>query len=54
MKKLNACRGGSIVEFTVLGVFLAIVVFGKVIESDGVIDNLEEHETRYINSISAP
>ncbi|MGH1543268.1 MAG: hypothetical protein ACRBHB_22850 [Arenicella sp.] len=53
MKKFIACRGGSIVEFAVLGVFLALV-FAKFIEPGGIIDNLEEHETRYVNSISAP
>ena len=51
---LRQQRGNAIVEFTVILVLLMIVVLEVVIEEDGVIDDLELHETRYINSMSAP
>ena len=42
------------VEFTILAAFLMIVVFLAVVEDGGVLDNLQQHEQRYINSVAAP
>jgi hypothetical protein len=51
---LHREAGSAIVEFTVVLVMAMIVILIAVIEDDGVIDNLEEHEQRYIDAISAP
>lgn len=50
----NKSQGSVIVEFTVILVVAMIVILLAVIADDGVIDNLEEHEERYIDAISAP
>lgn len=50
----NKSQGSVIVEFTVILVVAMVVILLAVIADDGVIDNLEEHEERYIDAISAP
>ena len=47
-------NGSSLVEFVVIGAFLAIVVLAVVVEQGGVLDNLQEYEERHINAVSAP
>lgn len=54
MMRFKHNQGASMVEFVVIIVWLAIVVHVAVFEDGGVIDNLEEHERRYIQAISAP
>jgi len=54
MKLQNYQKGSSVVEFVIIGAFLAIVVLISFIEEGGVIDNLQEHEKRQIDAISAP
>jgi len=55
MRRLtNKSQGSVIVEFTVILVVAMVVILLAVIADDGVIDNLEEHEERYIDAISAP
>ncbi len=60
-KKRKFQQGNAIVEFTIILVFLAILVFWKVYggnsddrDSATVIENLEEHESKYLEAISAP
>ena len=54
MKYKRKQEGSSIVEFVVIGAFLAIIVLIAVVEDGGVIDNLQEHEKRHIDAVTAP
>ncbi len=55
MQKLTRKSQGSvIVEFTIILVFAMVGILLAVTADDGVIDDLELHEERYINAISAP
>ena len=49
-------KGASLVEFTMILIMLFLVggLYGAVTDDDAALDKLEEHERRYINSISAP
>ena len=50
----NKHKGAAMIEFVVVGAFLAIVVLITVVEDGGVIDNLREYETRFVDAAAAP